>query len=257
MLDEYHHHSASSLSKFLEQRSSWFLQKYRGVEFPGNEHMARGTAVEAGINYWLTHEDEDEPDRTQNGIKEAHGVFVKETIGMTIMPEFRNSINDCIKKGITSVDGYPGKIQALQQKIEVKLDGVHLPIIGYIDWEWPSIVVDNKVTGKTPSALKQSHILQGSLYRAAKNKPVQFHYLVPLAKEVKVKEIDLSDAEFDYGIKLATACAKSIERILNTELDGNLMEAFMFPNPLDIWSKSEADIVLKAWGLKPLSYENP
>lgn len=250
MLEEYHHHSASSLTSFLEYRATWFLKKYRDMEaFTGSPDTARGHAVEAGVQYYMLSKEEDEEVKTQESIKAAHECFVAKTIGMTIDPEFRASINPCVLKAIKVFDSYPGPLISTQEKIELRMNGLELPIIGYLDFHFPSTIVDCKVTSKTPSQLKQSYIMQGSIYRAAKNKPVVFEFTIPLKSEVKSHDLELTDEEFDKGLKLVFATAKSVEKILSSEIDGRLMEALFMPNPTSIWNKAELANVMKAFGL--------
>lgn len=89
-----------------------------------------------------------------------------------------------------------------QHKIEIicKGDGWELPVIGYIDFLYPShgLIVDLKTTMRMPSTMSGAHLRQGAIYQAAMgNKAVKFLYVTPK----KCQSFDVDGAEHLKEVK--------------------------------------------------------
>jgi hypothetical protein len=69
------------------------------------------------------------------------------------------------------------RIQPVQteQKFEIKVEGVEVPVIGYIDVEDERRVLDTKTGKQVAKKIKPSWWLQGRLYSFAAQKPTEFH----------------------------------------------------------------------------------
>ncbi|PSA69589.1 hypothetical protein, partial [Corynebacterium diphtheriae] len=57
--------------------------------------------------------------------------------------------------------------QGDQHKVEIRLEGVDVPVIGYLDWLYPTEVLDLKTTLRVPSAMSETHLRQASIYKTA------------------------------------------------------------------------------------------
>lgn len=249
------HHSASSINSFIGQRAAWFYKYYLGnKDFKPSKDAARGNAVEAALNYWVT---EPEPD-IQEAIKIAHKVFVDKTLGVNdITPEFRNSINKCVNKAIAAFnERYQSTKFEIQKKISFDLsgEGIKIPIIGFLDFDSNKLIVDCKVTGKSPSKLSQEHIVQGALYKRATGKEVEFFYVVPLADTKKEQDrvniipLRLGNTEYELGLTLAKNALYAMERLYQSAADGLDLRAAFFPDPSKLY-KSDKTAVLKEFGM--------
>ncbi len=248
------HHSPSTINSFIGYRHEWYLRKIRGVSFPGNHHMARGKAVEEGINHYLKHEC-----GVDEAVKAALELWGNEIMTLGDNFDMRQSIGKCVAAGIDSFreKGYDDGGTSMQDKISVTLPGCDLPTIGYLDYKRTDRIVDNKCVSKTPTQNKatgrykhkQDYILQGAVYKLATGLDPYFHYIIPLKGEIKVVEEGITDEEFDWGIKLATKGAQAIERILANPIDGDLFQAMMFPNVDAIYEGAQLNITLKEFGL--------
>lgn len=64
---------------------------------------------------------------------------------------------------------------AVEEKFELEVPGLPVPIIGYIDTETERAIIDRKTSSAKVTAPKPSWRLQGTLYQAAKRKPVSWH----------------------------------------------------------------------------------
>jgi len=250
---ELKHHSPSSVSSFLENRAQWYRNKIIGDKFSGSEHTARGTAVEAGINNWLTCSD---TDSTIEAIKHALEIWHRETESFKDDPqfqlkelEFKQSIAPLVNAGIESVkeryleviDAYPVQ----QHKISLDIPGCKFPVLGYLDWYFPNkLVVDNKVSGKKPSKLKQGYIVQGSVYHMATGLPVEFHFEVA-NKTPTITTFRMSKEDIQYGWMLFCRAAKAIENIFANPLDGQLLQDIFLANPEAMFSEKDVKKALK------------
>ncbi len=142
------HHSPSTLNSFIGYRHEWYLKKIRGVNFPGNHHITRGTAVEAGINHYLSGDNS-----LEECIKAALGVWGEACIALGENFDMRQSIGPCVKAGIESFSqrNYDDGNTKLQNSISIVLDGCEMPTIGYLDYLRPDRLIDNKCVSKTPT----------------------------------------------------------------------------------------------------------
>lgn len=64
---------------------------------------------------------------------------------------------------------------AVEQRFEVWVPGVEIPLIGYVDTEEELRTLDVKTGRNAQSKVKPSWMLQGRLYAWAKGKPTEFH----------------------------------------------------------------------------------
>lgn len=253
-LPELKHHSASTINSFLTNRAQWYRNKIIGDKFQGSEHTARGTAVEAGINHWLS----GDTDATVESVKHAISIWDKE-IGYfdpKLDPdkelEFKQTLAPLVNAGIKSVkERYSEKYNrelVQQYKIAVDVPGCQFPALGYLDWIIPdTLVIDNKVTGKTPSKLSQNYIVQGAVYVKATKLPVEFHFEVAL-KTPKCVVIRITEEEVEYGWKLFCRACRAIEAIFAAPLDGELMENLFLANPDSFYNQKDINKALEDFG---------
>lgn len=159
------HLSASSLNKWRAQPGLWAINYLLKVYDEGSAAMWRGNAVEGGVEAWLRKRDRD---------------LALETAMSTFEANAQGDLDDDVEKERVLIPGMLGQaISALehappllmtQAKIEHWLDGVPVPLIGYVDFvldgHW---LFDLKTTKALPSTPKPEHARQVALYRAARN----------------------------------------------------------------------------------------
>lgn len=254
-LFEIKHHSPSSISSFIEYKHQWYLQKIRKVKFPGSHPMARGKAVEEGLNYFLANDDASLEDCIKAGLK----LWGEEIMALGENFDFRQSLGKCISKAIDSFKerGYDDGKTEMQNKINITFEGCDLPTIGFLDYLRPDRLIDNKCVSKTPSLdkatglykQKQGYIIQAAVYEKATGMEPFFHYVIPQKDDVKIVEARFSKEDLTWGLKYATKAAQAIEKILANPVDGELMQAFMFPNMDAIFNGTDMNIVMNEYGL--------
>lgn len=249
------HHSPSTVNSFIEYRHQWYIQKIKGIRFPGSHAMARGKAVEQGINHYLENDSPTIEECIAAGIK----LWSEEIIALGDDFDIRQTLGPSIKAAIKhfSEKGYDDGNTKTQQEIRVTLPGCELPFKGYMDFLRPDILLDTKCVGRTPTwdksnqcyKQKQGYTLQAAIYQKATGLNPVFIYIIPLKEGVKVIEAPFLQSELDWGLKLASKAAQAIEQIISNPLDGDLMQAFMFPNPDAIYGGESLNLTLSQFGL--------
>ena len=217
------HLSYSQGSMFIQDPARWWLSYVLGHREGSNAAMERGKAVEEGVEAWLKGEFVD----VQDAIEVACSVFNRAT-ALLCSNEAREKeltgIPGMVAWGIEAVRGLGTPI-AYQEKIEVMLDDVPVPIIGYIDWTFDGLIIDLKTTKRMPSQISAAHRKQGALYRKAKgNYGVQFLYATPKKSSMLILENDQQDLD-----ELHRAF-RAMEKLCGLSDDRAEIEALLCPN---------------------------
>lgn len=202
------HLSPSSLNTYVEQPSFWFLKYLMGMREPGNPAMWRGSAVEAGLDSWVYKYDENEALAAMHARfeEDAQGEIEdkidkeRDVLGLFLQQACRA----CGERGISDMP------TARQLKIEYWFDGIEVPVIGYVDYEWPEFGLDLKTTHRIPSDIPGRHARQISLYSMARQKPYRLLYVSTKRADVR----ELSSDEVRNHIKHLEWNAHTIRRAL-------------------------------------------
>lgn len=271
------HLSPSHINSFIAYRQSWFISYGLNQRGPGNPNMYRGTSVEEGVNWFIAKRtpadwgsNSIDPDLVTNAVKKAQATFAMKCAESNDDPNWMmQSIEDCTRAAIDHFAGIWGSnIPISQKKINTVLDGVKIPVIGYLDYTLPNVIQDLKVSGTTPTKikgtdgeyhLKQDYIIQGSIYRWSEGLPVEFHYMIPLKGGVKAVVVPLTDRDYEWGLQYATMAAQKIELVFNTlskpfefqDKDdlGEVFAAMAFPSLADFWNEKERQAASKIWSI--------
>lgn len=231
------HLSASQINLWLNAPSLWVMEKLMGKRGGMGCAAHRGTAAEAGISAGLfdpslSHED---------CVAVAMPVYDRLTAlsGDPKRDAERAVIPGMIQQGLALREhGLPIRPnEGDQHKIEVRLEGVSVPIIGYLDWLYPEEVLDLKTTNRVPSAMSETHLRQASLYKLAHpSRRVRFFY----ASDKKSEKHTLTREQYDVAIRQATMTAQRLERFLSLSKDPlelasivpHSSESFYFGDPM-------------------------
>lgn len=210
------HLSASQINTWINAPSLWVLEKLLGKRGQMGCSAHRGTAAEAGISAGLFN-----PAMTQEEcVAVAMPVYDRLTAlsGDPKRDAERAVIPGMITQGLKLREhGAPIKPKSGDQhKIEVRLEGVSVPIIGYLDWLYAEEVLDLKTTMRVPSAMSDTHLRQASLYKLAHlDKRVRFFY----ASDKKSEKHTLTREQYDNAIRQLTCAAMRLERFLGVSKD--------------------------------------
>ena len=136
-------------------------------------------------------------------------------------------------------------LEAYQEKVEVPIDDMPVPIMGYIDFRFKDKIVDLKTTTRMPSKPTEAQKRQMALYSMAyPNSSVDLFFATPKEyKKFTLKNLTL------YKKQLRKV-ALSIQKFLSISDDKHELASLMYPN-LDSWlwsgMKEEAN---KIWSVK-------
>jgi hypothetical protein len=206
------HLSPTSINAFAAQPSFWafkYLLKNKDQVGPS---AWRGSAVEAGLDHWLFKGDE------IGAMKAAAIRFELEAQG-EIAPDIdkeRATINPMLDQAMTAMEDAYSDIPTVRQlDIEYWIDGIEVPIIGKIDYEWPEYGLDLKTTRRIQTAIPDGHGRQISLYQAARKKPYKLLYV----SEKKAEFKELTQEAYERHLKHFAWYAHNIRRGLATFSD--------------------------------------
>lgn len=231
------HLSASSLNTFAAAPSLWVMEKLLGHRGKVGCAAHRGSAVEAGISHGLFDKACEVDECIQTGLRLYDRLSALS--GDPKREGERQLVSPMIEQGLATLRERGAPIRPNsgdQHKIEVRLEGVSVPIIGYLDFEMADEVLDTKTTTKIPSALPPAHARQFSIYKHAKmDKRMRGVYVS--AKRVEIHT--LTREQYDVAISEVTAMAKRMERFLAISNDPCEL-ASIVPHSTDsyFWSDS-------------------
>jgi hypothetical protein len=223
------HLSASQINTFCAAPALWVMERLCGVRAGGGVGIAahRGTAAEAGIELGLF----DQSAPVEQCIDHALSRF--DSLTAFKPGEYRDKERACIP-GMVTVGlselrqyGVPTKPEdGRQHKIEIRLDGVSVPFLGFLDFLYDShgIIVDLKTSGRMPSTISEAHARQGALYaKAHGNYEVRFAYTTP--KKIGVYRLeDVAD-----HLKAVVQIAQRMERLLRLSKDPHEIAGVLVP----------------------------
>jgi hypothetical protein len=237
------HLSASSLNLWATEPAVWAMERLMGHRSPPSALMARGKAVEHGVHAGLL-----DPARPiDECAAQAVKAFDRE---MTLVPDDRRdsereAIPGYVASGLAELRQY-GVPTAYQDRIELRLDDVPVPVVGFIDWRFDDhgLIIDLKTSELLPSAISLAHARQGAVYaRAHDNYGMRFAYVKPAAgkkdgRAVVVYELDRM--EIERQLAALRQIALRLERFLAlsngpAELCGLIVpdyERFHWTNPI-------------------------
>ena len=238
------HLSASQINLFTNEPAMWCFEKLLGYRGHMGAAAVRGIAAEEGVLHGLLHSDD-----VADCVALAEKSFDHQ---MGIRPDpgkekQRAAIAGCVEQGLTALQpfGEPDFSGEGQSRIEIRLEGVPVPFVGYLDFIWPkrSLVVDLKTTLRLPSKMSASHQRQRALYQAAHPyKAVQFLYVTPKTHGF------LEDGDHGQIITEITATAVAMERFLSLSDDAETLTRATVPNFESFyWSRDQIEDAKRVW----------
>lgn len=199
------HLSPSSLNLYCANPALWVGKYLMGWRDESGPAAFRGSAIEAGLDVFLFEQ------KGEEATQRARAKFLELTQGQAdeAHEEELANVGPMLAQAMTALKDF-GTPLARQVRAEYQIEGVEVPVVGYIDYSFPEFDLDLKTTKACPSSIKADHGRQFSLYRTARDKPIKALYVT--AKKFAI--YDLSDE--DAGIHMAdmTAHAKAIRHLL-------------------------------------------
>jgi hypothetical protein len=217
------HLSPSACNLFASSPAMFVLEKCMKKRSPVGAAAYRGTAVEAGIVEGLLNGTDD-----ATCVKLAEAEFNKLTAlsGDSRREKEAGAIGDMVKMGLSELRPY-GRPTSTQGKIEYKIEGLMVPMIGFYDVEWSNhgILTDIKTTHALPSKISTSHARQVALYCAARgnNLDARLTYVTP--KKVATYHLE----NVGQHVLALEKIALTIQRFLSISNDPAELAAIVVP----------------------------
>lgn len=217
------HVSASSLNRFIRCAESYRQRYVLHVKDPAGAKALVGTAVDKAVGDYYTARIGGGPGMAQDAVEDSlRDHLLREADSFVLEDE---STGEMIDKAIPLVRAYLPVMQAkpdpiaVQKRIEIQRDSLPIPVIGFIDTEFPAVVTDTKVAAN--KSVHPDWIIQNRIYSAATSKPASWDILT----KTKVPAIYTADdgpqyqeawsqAKADRTIRLVGQIIGSIESML-------------------------------------------
>jgi hypothetical protein len=216
------HLSPSSLNAYVAQPAAWVMERLLGRRAPVGCAAHRGTASEAGIVMGLLDPGAAIPDC----IAHAQAEFDRLTPGSTDpnLARERDGIAGIVAAAIPELRAYG--IPQTQVRIDRSIDGVPVPVIGYIDLHWPEhgLTLDIKSTFRVPGAITTAHARQVAIYVHGTNNQARIAYCSPK----KIMVYQLTDTA--QPIAEAVQIAQRMDRFLALSSDPAALASLLVPD---------------------------
>ena len=259
--------SPSRLNSFKNFPCGFVLRYIYEYDFPANEKMVRGSAIEHGIHYYLSNQNEkaelvdninqslyEEAKRTMFNYYDDGTKFVldqdkAEKERSMLEPSFNIALNCLLDDNIT----FKGS-DFVTSQMEVSTEILGVPFRGYVDFVFESEQLVTVIDLKSKSRLQKnrSDILQQAIYKKAlrekyKDKAVDVSMLIVTPK--KYEYVDILNTEKEMKeIEMSLISLANMMKICKTK---DNVASLITPN-LDDWYWSDKDKVLareEIWGI--------
>lgn len=236
------HVSASSLNLYASEPALWVMERLLRLRAPVGPAAHVGTAVEAGVEFALLNADKHD---------DALPIALKRYDELCDDAEAKGKIAGMIQQALLALRDYGAPDvpeDHRQHRVEVALDGVRVPCVGYTDFVFHAhgMIVDLKTSSTLPSAIKVSHARQGAVYaKAFSNYAMRFCYATP--KKSAVYELENAA---DHLAALANI-AQRLERFLRISADPHELAALVCPDYESFYWSSP---VARANGLRTFGF---
>ena len=215
--------SVSSINLFAAEPALWVMEhllKRKGRVSPS---MHRGTACETGLTYGLLHPNAD--------VERCQAIALAEYDRLTALSgdprrtREREIIAPIIANGLSALREY-GIPDEVQCRIEVRLDGVPVPFVGFADLGWSArgLTLDVKTQLRSPSEISAPHARQVALYTHNTNREARVAYVTP----TKTSIYNLEDRA--THIAAIINIARRMEKFLAISNDPYELAGLVVPN---------------------------
>ena len=232
------HLSASSLNLWAAQPALWIMERLLGRRTPPGLIAARGKAVEHGVHLGLSN-----PRLSLDEcIEGAEREFVRQTALSTDprREEERKKLAGWVRGALAELRQY-GVPDAYQHRVEVRLDDVPVPVVGFIDWRFSDhgLIVDLKTTERFPSQIGDAHGRQGAVYASAHgNFGMRFAYAKPVPGKTDKRQVivyEMSGDDVRRHLAALRAIALSLGRFLAISNDARELAGLIVPDFDSFW----------------------
>lgn len=242
------HLSASQLNTFAAAPSAWLMEKLLKIKGRVGCSAHRGSSVESGVSHGLF--DHSASPEDCEAVALAQYDRLTALSGDDKRDKERGVIPGMVRNGLGLREkGNPIRPnQGDQHRIEVMIEGVPIPFLGYLDFEFATEVIDTKTTNAIPSVMPAAHARQFSLYKTARmNKRMRGAYISSKRMDI----LTLDRETYDRSMIELTVMAKRMEKFLSVSNDPHELAAIVSHDPSTFyWS----DPAMKAEGVRVFGF---
>ena len=227
------HLSASSINAYSTNQALWIQERLLKKWSKPGPLAFRGSAVEDGVTHGLKNlsaSTDDCAEITFRTYDEKIGLDLDEKAASE-----RKLLPGYVEEALKELRPY-GTPSRCQDRINVEIEGVPVPFIGYTDYVFDNhgLIVDLKTTARLPSKVSDAHTRQGALYATAMgNFGMRFCYV----KAAPGKSDGISSRVYELdAATIATALyeikqiAIRMERFLSISNDAEELAGLIVPD---------------------------
>jgi hypothetical protein len=236
------HLSASSINAWLNAPSLFVLERLLKFRGPMGCAAHRGTATEAGVSAGLF----DANLSVEDCVAVAMPIYDRLTAlsGDPKRESERALIPGMVAQGLKLREHGPPirPNSGDQHKVEVSIEGVSVPIIGFVDWMYADEILDLKTTSRVPSSMSETHVRQAAIYKTAHfDKRIRFFY----CSDKRSEKHTLTREQYDQAMLEIVGAAQRLERFLGLSKDPHELAA-LIPHSSESFYFSEPSTRAKA-----------
>ncbi len=217
--------SPSSINTYISDQPLWVMRYLFKVRSPSGAAAVRGNALEFALEKKYCDGKFD-----YNALEAKFMTMCAESTirldskaaqkEMKLLKDFGKVIDDDFKYD---------ELESYQEKVEVNLEDLPVPILGYIDFRFKDKIVDLKTTTRMPSSPTEAQNRQMALYSMAyPDSGMELFFATPKGH----KKFTLENLT-EYKKQLEKA-AYTIQRFLALSDDKHELASFVYPN-FDSW----------------------
>jgi hypothetical protein len=229
------HLSFSNLNLYREEPAKWCLQYLYKVRDNAGPAAWRGSAVEAGLDWWLYQRND--PEAVQDALTKAHARFEEDAKGeiRDDIDKERDSLEPMLNRAIERMDTFPVPL-ARQLREEFWFDGIEIPVTLIIDYVWPDDVLDLKTTHRLE--VRPAHEQQISLYAKAKKRRAKLLYVTTKRSEL----VEIPQEAIESNVRAIERVAHSVRALLSICPDKETAASMFAPNYDHYYHWKNADL---------------
>jgi hypothetical protein len=217
------HLSPSTLNQFIACPAAFVLSKVLKRQSAVGAAAHRGTAVETGVVHGLL----DKGASLADCVKKAQEQFgiLTAVSGDSRLEKERDAIAGFVEQGLMALKPL-GQVASTQQRVELKVDGIEVPIIGYYDLKFTSgALVDLKTTHALPSSPKAPHLKQVAFYMISDN-VADGRLAYVTSKKAAIYPVENPKDQITGYLK----AAKAVQKFLSISSDPMELASFVVPD---------------------------
>jgi hypothetical protein len=211
-----------------------------GIKDPANAYAWRGRAIEAAVDAIVLDGVSDDV-----AIDRAKQTFELSAQG-EITPEInkeRQALHNLVKQA-GAVFRRVGKPLGRQQKVEVWLDDIEVPVLGYADYVYPEFVLDLKTTFALPSRPRPDDAIQIVLYADALSRRPGLVYASPR----RVGLYSHTDIDMEAARRVLRQSAHAVRAMLAATNDREHAATLFVPDVDSFrWTNITRDAAERVW----------